>query len=137
MAMVRKFGRPDLFVTFTCNPSCLEILNAMQGRERPESRPDIVPSPHATKLNHLSIELNNAVWNLIPGREEVSDSINYILNEDQLSYPEEILNSLTPTGMPPYKLRLKKAAVIMLLQNLMSSKGPVHRSKANSDKTTA
>ncbi|GBO29161.1 hypothetical protein AVEN_236302-1 [Araneus ventricosus] len=32
MAMVRKFGRPDLFVTFTCNPSWPEILNAMQGR---------------------------------------------------------------------------------------------------------
>ncbi|GBM96057.1 hypothetical protein AVEN_111450-1 [Araneus ventricosus] len=42
MAMVRKFGRPDLFVTFTCNPSWPEILNAMQGRERPENRPAIV-----------------------------------------------------------------------------------------------
>ncbi|GBO38989.1 hypothetical protein AVEN_261849-1 [Araneus ventricosus] len=76
--------------------------------------------------NDLSIELNNAVLNLTPGREEVCDSIDCILSEDpqdQLSYPEKFLNSLTPTGMPPHKLRLKKVADIMLLRNLMPSKG--------------
>ncbi|GBN39618.1 hypothetical protein AVEN_37157-1 [Araneus ventricosus] len=79
-----------------------------------------------TVNNDLSIELNNAELNLIPGREDVYDSSDCILSEDsqdQLSYPEEFLNSLTHTGMPPHKLRFKKSAVIMLLQNLMPSKG--------------
>ncbi|GBO06639.1 hypothetical protein AVEN_148021-1 [Araneus ventricosus] len=51
ISMVRKFGRPDLFVTFTCNPSWPEILNAMQGRERPENRPDIVVRVFNMKLS--------------------------------------------------------------------------------------
>ncbi|GBM19108.1 hypothetical protein AVEN_135596-1 [Araneus ventricosus] len=29
--MVRKFGKPDLFLTLTCNPSWSEILNCMEG----------------------------------------------------------------------------------------------------------
>ncbi|GBO37931.1 hypothetical protein AVEN_55434-1 [Araneus ventricosus] len=42
MAMVRKFGKPDLFLTFTCNTSWSEILNSMEGVQRPEDRPDII-----------------------------------------------------------------------------------------------
>ncbi|GBM60953.1 hypothetical protein AVEN_37422-1 [Araneus ventricosus] len=42
MAMVRKFGKPDLFLTFTCNPSWSEILNSMEGVQCPEDRPDII-----------------------------------------------------------------------------------------------
>ncbi|GBM73420.1 hypothetical protein AVEN_143088-1 [Araneus ventricosus] len=42
MAMVRKFSKPDLFLTFTCNPSWIEILNCMEGVERPEDRSDNV-----------------------------------------------------------------------------------------------
>ncbi|GBL85450.1 hypothetical protein AVEN_34631-1 [Araneus ventricosus] len=57
MAMVRKFGRPDLIVTFTFNPSWFEILNAMQGRERPENRPDIVVRVFKMKLSKLLDDL--------------------------------------------------------------------------------
>ncbi|GBM37717.1 hypothetical protein AVEN_239862-1 [Araneus ventricosus] len=57
MAMVRKFGRPDLFVTFTSNPSWPEILNAMQGRERTENRPDIVVRVFKMKLSELLDDL--------------------------------------------------------------------------------
>ncbi|GBM37876.1 hypothetical protein AVEN_193393-1 [Araneus ventricosus] len=52
-----------------------------------------------TVTNDVSIELNNVVLNFIPGREEVYDSIDCILSDDpqdQLSYPQEFLNSLTP-----------------------------------------
>ena len=36
MSMVRKFGRPGLFIIFTCNPAWPEILNAMQDLQRPD-----------------------------------------------------------------------------------------------------
>jgi hypothetical protein len=57
MAMVRKFGRPDLFITFTCNPTWPEIVNALQGRERPENRPDIVVRVFKIKLSELLNDL--------------------------------------------------------------------------------
>ncbi|GBM39934.1 hypothetical protein AVEN_250252-1 [Araneus ventricosus] len=51
--MVRKFVRPDLFVTFTCDRSWPEILNAIQGRKRPENRSDIVVRVFKIKLSEL------------------------------------------------------------------------------------
>ncbi|GBM25207.1 hypothetical protein AVEN_184619-1 [Araneus ventricosus] len=53
MAMVRKFGKPDLFLTFTCNPSWSEILNSMEGVQRPEDRPDIIVRVFNMKLKEL------------------------------------------------------------------------------------
>ena len=42
VSVVRKFGRPDLFITFTCNPTWPEIKSVMQGTQRPGNRPDIM-----------------------------------------------------------------------------------------------
>ncbi|GBM67404.1 hypothetical protein AVEN_188003-1 [Araneus ventricosus] len=57
MAMVRKFGKPDLFLTFTCNPSWSEILNSMEGVQSPEDRLDIIRGlPHAHILLTLDSE---------------------------------------------------------------------------------
>ncbi|GBO03343.1 hypothetical protein AVEN_231804-1 [Araneus ventricosus] len=53
MAMVRKFGRPDLFVTFTCNPTWVDILNVLEGQQRPEDRLDIVVRVFKMKLTEL------------------------------------------------------------------------------------
>ncbi|GBN45150.1 hypothetical protein AVEN_62807-1 [Araneus ventricosus] len=53
MAMVRKFGKPDLFLTFTCKPSWSEILNSMEGVQRPEDRPDIIVRVFNMKLKEL------------------------------------------------------------------------------------
>ncbi|VDL81296.1 unnamed protein product [Nippostrongylus brasiliensis] len=39
-------------------------------------------------------------------------------NVDELRMPTEYLNSLTPSGMPPHELHLKKGAIVMLLRNL-------------------
>ena len=90
-------------------------------------------TPHQLKVrailtvtNDLSMELNNRVLQHMPGSEVVYESIDSIISDDpqdQLAYPEEFLNSLTPTGMPPHKLKLKPGAIIMLLRNLIPSKG--------------
>ncbi|GBM37873.1 hypothetical protein AVEN_193391-1 [Araneus ventricosus] len=53
MAIVRKYGRPDLFVTFTCNLTWPEILNALENRQRPENRPDTVVRISKMKLTEL------------------------------------------------------------------------------------
>ncbi|GBN36432.1 hypothetical protein AVEN_54027-1 [Araneus ventricosus] len=53
MAIVCKFGKPDLFLTFTCNPSWSEILNCMEGVQYPEDRPDIIIRVFNMKLKEL------------------------------------------------------------------------------------
>ncbi|GBN21740.1 hypothetical protein AVEN_171323-1 [Araneus ventricosus] len=53
MAMVRKFGRSDLFVTSTCNPKWVDILNVPEGPQRPEGGPDIVVRVFKMKLTEL------------------------------------------------------------------------------------
>lgn len=41
MAMVRKFGTPDYFVTFTMDPNCPDIKNNLHPNEKYVDRPDI------------------------------------------------------------------------------------------------
>ncbi|KAH9079758.1 hypothetical protein Ae201684P_017277 [Aphanomyces euteiches] len=61
MAIVRKYGRPDLFITVTCNPKWVEIDRELElakedyGFKRPPSdRPDLLTRMFRLKL--LAIE---------------------------------------------------------------------------------
>ncbi|GBM50762.1 hypothetical protein AVEN_35659-1 [Araneus ventricosus] len=79
-----------------------------------------------TVNNERSMEINNKVLEFMPGNETVYKAVDMIMSEDpqdQLTFPEEFLNSLTPTGFPPYELKLKIGCIIMLLRNLAPSKG--------------
>ncbi|GBN19551.1 hypothetical protein AVEN_124242-1 [Araneus ventricosus] len=79
-----------------------------------------------TVNNELSMEINNKVLEFMPGNETVYKAVDMIMSEDpqdQLTFPEEFLNSLTPTGLPPYELKLKIGCIVMLLRNLAPSKG--------------
>lgn len=42
MAIVGKYGKPDLFLTYTCNPKSREIVENLSNGERAEYRPDLV-----------------------------------------------------------------------------------------------
>ena len=37
---------------------------------------------------------------------------------DALNFPTEFLNKMTPTGLPPHELHLKRGCIVMLLKNL-------------------
>ena len=52
MSIVAKYGRPDLFLTYTCNPRIPEITENLDG-ERPENRPDIVARVYKLHLEKL------------------------------------------------------------------------------------
>ncbi len=41
MAIVTQYGRPDLFLTFTCNPKTPEILENKLPNQQSADRPDI------------------------------------------------------------------------------------------------
>jgi hypothetical protein len=53
MAIVRKFGKPDLFVTMTCNPKWKEISDNLLEHQRSENRPDLVVRVFRLKLAEL------------------------------------------------------------------------------------
>ncbi|XP_077137872.1 LOW QUALITY PROTEIN: uncharacterized protein LOC143804010 [Ranitomeya variabilis] len=53
MAMVRKYGKPDLFVTVTCNPKWKEIKDNLLPNQQPCDRPDLVARVFNMKLKLL------------------------------------------------------------------------------------
>ncbi|GBN47235.1 hypothetical protein AVEN_5440-1 [Araneus ventricosus] len=76
--------------------------------------------------NDASININNHVLICLPGEPVAYEAADDIVSDDpndRLTFSAEFLNSLTPTGMPPYKLNLKPGCIIMLLRNLAPTKG--------------
>jgi len=53
MALVRKFGKPDLFITFTCNLAWPKIADSIHSWETPTNRPDIVVRVFHAKVQEL------------------------------------------------------------------------------------
>lgn len=53
MAMVRKYGKPDYFVTFTCNANWPEITGNLKEGQTPIDRPDLVCRVFNLKLREL------------------------------------------------------------------------------------
>ena len=57
MAIVRSHGKPDLFITMTCNPKWEEITNSLFPGEQPSDRPDITARVFHLKANNLIEDL--------------------------------------------------------------------------------
>ena len=58
MAICRKFGRPEYFVTMTCNPKWPEILAELRPGQSPEDRPEV-------RLQTLSAYVSSHISNVI------------------------------------------------------------------------
>jgi hypothetical protein len=59
MTYVRKFGRPDLFITFTCNPEWPEIKNELFQDQKSLDRHDIISRVFHLKLKKFMHVLKN------------------------------------------------------------------------------
>lgn len=57
MAIVRKHGKPDMFVTFTCNPNWPEIKAELLPSQSANDRPDIVSRVFRMKFRELMDDL--------------------------------------------------------------------------------
>ncbi len=57
MAMVREFGKPDLFITFTCNPNWTEIKEQLYEGQNVVDRPDLTARVFHMKLKELLDDL--------------------------------------------------------------------------------
>ncbi|GFY42146.1 helitron_like_N domain-containing protein [Trichonephila inaurata madagascariensis] len=57
MSVVRDFGKPDLFLTFTLNPKWKEIKDNFFPGQKPHDHPDIVSRIYDIKKKALSQDL--------------------------------------------------------------------------------
>ena len=57
MAVVQKFGKPDLFITMTCNPKWIEILRELEPGETAQDRPDVTVRIFHAKCEELKKDL--------------------------------------------------------------------------------
>ena len=60
MAVVRQFGKPHLFITFTCNPAWPEVRGAMLANQHASMRPDVTARVFRIKLDALMKDIYEA-----------------------------------------------------------------------------
>lgn len=53
MAIVQKFGKPSLFITMTCNPKWVEIVENLEPGEQAHFRPDLIVRVFHCKLKEI------------------------------------------------------------------------------------
>jgi hypothetical protein len=59
LALPRRFGKPDLFITVTCNPAWPEITSALPEGARWQDHPDIVSRVFMLKLKAIVNDLKH------------------------------------------------------------------------------
>ena len=61
MAIIKKYGKPDPFITFTCNPKWLEITENLFPGQTASDRPDFVIQVFKIKLNNLLNDIFSSI----------------------------------------------------------------------------
>jgi hypothetical protein len=57
MALVRKFGKPTFFITFTLDTQCKEIQDELKTGQSPYDRPDLLARVFNAKMKALMHEI--------------------------------------------------------------------------------
>ncbi|XP_020272043.1 uncharacterized protein LOC109847212 [Asparagus officinalis] len=57
MALVQRFGKPDIFITMTCNPDWKEIKDELLMGQVAQDRPDLTSRVFRSKLEDLKDQL--------------------------------------------------------------------------------
>ncbi|XP_075207808.1 LOW QUALITY PROTEIN: uncharacterized protein LOC142312705 [Anomaloglossus baeobatrachus] len=65
MAIVTKYGKPDIFVTMTCNPKWVEITEHLEPWQQVEHRPDLVARIFRLKLKSLLQDIKNGLFGTV------------------------------------------------------------------------
>ena len=95
MALVRRYGKPSFFITFTCNPEWPEIRAALLPGQEPKDRPDLVARVFNLKLQELMNDLT---------KEEVLGRVlahTYVIEYQKRGLPHaHILLLMAPGDVP-------------------------------------
>ncbi|XP_042942780.1 uncharacterized protein LOC122276962 [Carya illinoinensis] len=57
MTLVQRYGKPDIFLTMTCNPNWKEISTQLLPHEETQNRPDLIARIFRAKLEDLKYQL--------------------------------------------------------------------------------
>ena len=82
----------------------------------------------AARNDDVSV-INSETLNVFPGETITYLAADKMSEDDDIDrnmanrYPNEFLNSLNPTGLPPFKLELKVGCPVMLLRNIAPKDG--------------
>ncbi|XP_027157485.1 uncharacterized protein LOC113759078 [Coffea eugenioides] len=57
MSLVQRYGKPDIFLTMTCNPSWPEIKQHLSGEDEIQNRPDLISRVFRAKIEQLEDDL--------------------------------------------------------------------------------
>jgi hypothetical protein len=68
-------------------------------------------------------EINARRIDKFPGKAMVFYNFVSVDDDEHNNYPQDFLNSITPNGLPPHKLRIKINCPLILLQNLDQCSG--------------
>ncbi|GMF37851.1 unnamed protein product [Phytophthora fragariaefolia] len=68
MAIVREYGKPDAFITMTCNPKWLEIIVLLPDEQTGQDRPDIVARVWQLKLKAKLADLDEGLLGRLEAR---------------------------------------------------------------------
>lgn len=63
-------------------------------------------------------KINEKIMNMFIGDSKIFNSFNQVVDYTNNNYPKELLNTLLPNRLPPYKLILKVNFLIIHLRNL-------------------
>jgi hypothetical protein len=110
MAVVRAYGKPDLFITVTCNPKWPEVLNELKPGKTPNDRPDLLARIFRLKLKAIIDDLNkNQIFGKVIGRVHVIEfqkrglphaHILIILHENDKPRTVEQIDSIVSAELP-------------------------------------
>ncbi|XP_031127552.1 uncharacterized protein LOC116029646 [Ipomoea triloba] len=59
MSLVQNFGKPDMFLTMTCNPNWPEIKGLLQYNDDAQNRPDLIARVFHAKRQELKNDITN------------------------------------------------------------------------------
>ncbi|XP_019264032.1 PREDICTED: uncharacterized protein LOC109241725 [Nicotiana attenuata] len=57
IALVQSFGKPDLFITMTCNPSWMEIEEHLSSSDEAQNRPDLISRVFRAKIEESKTDI--------------------------------------------------------------------------------
>ncbi|OWZ17966.1 Helitron helicase [Phytophthora megakarya] len=109
MTIVSEFGKPDIFLTVTCNPEWNGIREQIADHQYPPERPDIVARVWNQKVRALRHDLDEGVLGRIIARIHVIEfqkrglshaHILIILAEEDKPHTRDLINKLVSCEIP-------------------------------------